>query len=83
MYITVGTLAEGYTGGVVTLAHDEMVYMLLLQAKVATEAGRVVNLYRVISTILYHIGPIAIWRVPCSAIFYCRCQLFAPLIFAA
>ena len=49
--ITAGTLAEEYTaGGVVTLAQDEMVLMLLLQAEVATEAGRVVNLYRVIST---------------------------------
>ena len=52
MYITAGTLAEEYTeGGVVTLAHDEVVFMLLLQAKVATEAGRVVNLYNVISAI--------------------------------
>ncbi|DBA76298.1 TPA: hypothetical protein ACH3X1_010012 [Trebouxia sp. C0004] len=51
MYITAGTLAEEYTeGGVVTLAHDEMVFMLLLQAEVATEAGRVVNLYSVISS---------------------------------
>ena len=51
MYMTAGTLAEEYTeGGVVTLAHDEMVFMLLLQAEVATEAGRVVNLYSVISS---------------------------------
>lgn len=51
MYITAGTLAEEYTeGGVVTLAHDEMVFMLLLQAEVATEAGRVVTLYSVISS---------------------------------
>lgn len=51
MNITAGTLAEECTaGGIVTLAHDEMVLMLLLQAEVATEAGRVVNLYRVIST---------------------------------
>lgn len=51
MYITAGTLAEEYTeGGVVTLAHDEMVFMLLLQAEVATEAGRVVNWCNVISS---------------------------------
>lgn len=51
MYMTAGTLAEEYTeGGVVTLAHDEIVFMLLLQAEVATEAGRVVNLYSVISS---------------------------------
>ena len=51
MYITAGTLAEEYTeGGVVTLAHDEMVFMLLLQAEVATEAGCVVNLYSEISS---------------------------------
>lgn len=51
MYITAGTLAEEYTeGGVITLAHDEMVFMLLLQAEVATEAGHVVNLYNVISS---------------------------------
>ena len=49
---TAGTLAEEYTeGGVVTLAQDEVVLMLLLQAEVATEAGRVVKLYRVISTV--------------------------------
>lgn len=51
MCITAGTLAEEYReGGVVTLAHDDVVSMLLLQAEVATEAGRVVKLYRVIST---------------------------------
>ena len=53
MHITAGTLAEEYTeGGVVTLAHDEMVFMLLLQVEVATEAGRVVNLYSVISKLV-------------------------------
>ncbi|KAA6426523.1 MAG: hypothetical protein FRX49_03633 [Trebouxia sp. A1-2] len=42
MYIPAGTLAEEYTeGGVVTLARDEMVFMLLVQAEVATEASRV------------------------------------------
>ena len=52
MNITAGRLAEEYTeGGVVTLAHGEMVLMLLLQAEAATEAGRVVNLFRVISSI--------------------------------
>ena len=52
MYITAGTLVKEYTEGwVVTLAHDEVVIMLLLQAKVATEAARVVNLYHVVSTI--------------------------------
>ncbi|KAL3147479.1 hypothetical protein ABBQ38_014536 [Trebouxia sp. C0009 RCD-2024] len=52
MNITAATLAEEYTeGGVVTLAHDEMVFMLLLQAEVATEAGHVVNLYSVISSL--------------------------------
>lgn len=51
MCIAAGTLAEEYTeGGVVTLAHGEMVLMLLLQAEVATEAGRVVTLYSVISS---------------------------------
>lgn len=46
-----GSLAEEYTaGGVVTLAHGEMIFMLLLQAEVATEAGCVVNLYRVVSS---------------------------------
>ncbi|DBA90033.1 TPA: hypothetical protein ACH3X2_004300 [Trebouxia sp. C0005] len=50
MYIPAGTLAEEYTeGGVVTLARDEMVFMLLVQAEVATEASRV-KMYRVIST---------------------------------
>ena len=38
-------------GGVVTLAHGEVVDMLLLQGEVATEAGRVVTLYHVTSTI--------------------------------
>ena len=52
MYITAGTLAEEYTeGGVVTLAHDQIVFMLLLQAKVATADGNVVDLYRVISSV--------------------------------
>lgn len=47
-----GSLAEQYTeGGVVTLADGEMVSMLLLQAEVATEAGRVVHLYRIVSSI--------------------------------
>ena len=52
MYMTPGTLAQEYTeGGVVTLAHDEVVLMLLLQAEVVTEAGRRVNLYSVTSSI--------------------------------
>lgn len=50
MYMTAGTLAKEYTEGGVTLAHDEVVVMLL-QAEVATEAGGIVNLYHVISTI--------------------------------
>jgi hypothetical protein len=50
--IPAGALAENYTeGGDVTLAHGEVVDMLLVQGEVATEDGRVVTLYHVTSTI--------------------------------
>ncbi|KAL3141273.1 hypothetical protein ABBQ38_003608 [Trebouxia sp. C0009 RCD-2024] len=52
MHMAAGTLAKEYTaGGMVTIAHDEMVFMLLLQAPVETESGHVVTLYHVLSTL--------------------------------
>ena len=40
-----GTLAEYTAVVMVSIAHDKMVLMLLLQAQASTEAGHVVTLY--------------------------------------
>ncbi len=50
MKMAAGTLAEYTAGGVVRIAQDEMVLMLLLQAQAPTEAGHIVTLYHVLST---------------------------------
>lgn len=46
-----GTLAEYTAGVMVSIAHDKMVLMLLLQAQASTlltEAGHVVSLYHMV-----------------------------------
>ena len=50
MNMAAGTLGEYTAGGMVSMAHDEMVLMLLLQAQAPTEAGHVVTLYHILST---------------------------------
>ena len=49
MHMAAGTLAEYTAGGLVSTAQDEMVLILLLQGP--TEAGDLVTLYHVLSTI--------------------------------
>lgn len=52
MHIAADTLAQEYTaGGMVTIADDEMVPILLLQAKATTKAGHAVTLYNVYNTL--------------------------------
>lgn len=52
MHMTADTLAQEYTaGGILTIADDEMVPILLLRAKATTEAGHAVTLYNVYNTL--------------------------------
>lgn len=51
MHMVAGSLSQEFTlGGIITIADDEMVPILLLQAKATTEAGHAVTLYNVYNT---------------------------------